>query len=153
MFFLNINPQNYEKLVGKVNKAVSNKKNKIFILYYLEGCGPCNATRPEWKKIENTNIQGKNDNNIYVVEIDQTLSSKLNGLPEPTSFPTIKYITDGGKTIENYEDSSLPATKDRSIDSFVEWIQSKNVKKGGKKHKSRKTRKSRKSRKRTRIGR
>ena len=88
----------------------------------MEGCGPCNATRPEWNKIKSVTIP--NSDNIYVVDIDQTLSSKLNGLTEPNSFPTMRFVTNGGKIVENYEDSSIEQ-KDRTIDSFVKWIKSK----------------------------
>jgi hypothetical protein len=52
-------------------------------------------------------------------------------MPEPSSFPTMRYISNNGKTIENYEDSDIE-TKDRTIDSFVDWVNSKtNSKKGG----------------------
>ena len=40
---------------------------------------------------------------------------------EPNSFPTIRFITNKGKDVENYEDSSVE-NKDRTIDSFVDWI-------------------------------
>jgi len=122
MFFIHINPTNFHKHIKKLNNIIANKKNKLFILYYMEGCGPCNATRPEWNKIKSVTIP--NSDNIYVVDIDQTLSSKLNGLTEPNSFPTMRFVTNGGKIVENYEDSSIEQ-KDRTIDSFVKWIKSK----------------------------
>ena len=37
---------------------------QVFILFYMEGCGPCNATRPEWKKIENV-LKNKYNNSNY----------------------------------------------------------------------------------------
>jgi hypothetical protein len=36
----------------------------------------------------------------------------------------MKYITNKGHTIENYEDSSIK-NKDRSADSFINWVESK----------------------------
>jgi hypothetical protein len=42
-------------------------------------------------------------------------------------FPTMKYITNRGNTIEAYEESSIK-NKDRSADSFVNWIESKILK-------------------------
>ena len=36
----------------------------------------------------------------------------------------MRFITNAGKSVENYEDSSIE-NKDRSIDSFIEWIKSK----------------------------
>ena len=41
---------NSEKEVGKVDQFVK-KGYDVFILVYMDGCGPCNATRPEWAKI------------------------------------------------------------------------------------------------------
>jgi hypothetical protein len=131
MFFLHINSKNFYENIKKLNNIIANKYNKIFILYYMEGCGPCNATRPEWSKIKNINMTNSND--IYIVDIDQILSSKINGLPEPNSFPTIQFVTNGGKIIENYEDSSIDV-KDRTIDSFIKWIKYKSKKMTGGKY-------------------
>ena len=39
----------------------------------------------------------------------------------------MRFITNSGKTVENYEDSNI-SNKNRTIDSFVEWIKSKCVK-------------------------
>ena len=59
MVFLHIDTQNYNKKgetgetpIQTLNKFIRTGKN-IFALIYMEGCGPCNATRPEWKKIGN----------------------------------------------------------------------------------------------------
>jgi hypothetical protein len=113
-------------MVKLLDDYIGNKKNKIFILIFMEGCGPCNATRPEWLKIKNvlsSNFLKRND--IIIAAIDHTLAEKLTNLTsKPPSFPTMRFITDGGKTVENYEDSSIH-NKDRTIDSFIEWIQLK----------------------------
>jgi hypothetical protein len=42
---------NSEKDVSKIDQMVKQGKD-VFVLVYMEGCGPCNATRPEWAKIE-----------------------------------------------------------------------------------------------------
>ena len=36
-----------------VDDMIKGKKH-VFILIYMEGCGPCNATRPEWSKMAQT---------------------------------------------------------------------------------------------------
>ena len=36
-----------EKDAFMVDKLV-NQGSDVFILVYMKGCGPCNATRPEW---------------------------------------------------------------------------------------------------------
>lgn len=109
------------KNIATLNKYLTNPRASAFILFYMEGCGPCNETRPEWAKLKNV-MPHSNDDDVVIVAIDQTLFSKLkNAGNEPTGFPTMRYIANKGKINENYEDSSIP-TKDRSIDSFVEWI-------------------------------
>jgi len=110
--------------VAKLDTYIGNKKNKTFILIFMEGCGPCNATRPEWSKIKNVlSPDFLNRNDITIAAIDHTLAEKLTNLKrKPASFPTMRFIE--GSNEENYEDSSIP-TKDRTIDSFVEWIKLK----------------------------
>lgn len=163
MVYLEINKKNYNNgtpsLIDKLNNQLESKNGKIFILFYMEGCGPCNATRPEWSKLKNVlSKEILNNDDIAIAAIDQELSSKLNNIKsEPSSFPTMRFITDAGENVENYEDSDI-TTKDRTIDSFVEWINSKidktkHLKKnmeGGKKRNTKnitKRRNSRKSRK------
>jgi len=111
-------------MIEKLDDYIGNKKNKIFMLIFMEGCGPCNATRPEWSKIQNVlspNFLNRKD--IIIVAIDHTLAEKLTNLKsKPASFPTMRFIE--GSAEENYEDSSIE-NKDRTIDSFVEWIKLK----------------------------
>ena len=134
MKFLNIN-QNNKKLIADLNEHIR-KNDKIFILFYMEGCGPCNAARPEWKKIENVLGNKYNNKNDYiVVDIDQTLMDKLVGLKDmPAGFPTIRYMKGSNYT---------PYDSNRDIDSFVNWIESNMKQSGGKKTKRRKGKKSR----------
>ena len=40
-----------EKLVEQFVKDAKNKKH-IFLFLFLEGCGPCNSTKPNWKNIK-----------------------------------------------------------------------------------------------------
>ena len=92
----------------------------------MEGCGPCNATRPEWKKMENVlNKDFLNRNDIIIASIDHQLAEGMKHVTsKPSSFPTMRFITNYGKDVENYEDSEI-SNKDRTIDSFVEWVESK----------------------------
>lgn len=113
---------------------------QIFVLFYMEGCGPCNSTRPEWKKIENVlNQKYKNNNDLVIADIDQELLDKIPLLQssQPSGFPSMKYMK--GTETQDYEDSSIE-NKDRTIDSFVDWIESKvsAQQKGGNKRKSNK---------------
>ena len=147
MIFLSIDPDNYNKHVsdknsktaktakmGKMGKMtmtpikmlndyIKNGKH-IFLLSYMEGCGPCNATRPEWKKIQNV-LEEKYKhkyNDIAVVDIDHELLKHLSLQISPAGFPSMKYISNKGKQEEDYEESDVE-TKNRSVDSFIEWIE------------------------------
>ena len=121
MYVLHINS---EKEVGKVNQLIKNGSD-VFILVYMVGCGPCNATRPEWSKIESAlkNQYSKN-NKLAIVDINKDYISKVKNIGTIDGFPTIKYIGNYGKTVESYEKSSI-TKKDRSINSFINWIESK----------------------------
>ena len=124
MKFLHIYPGSKDT-TADLNKEIAAPGKHVFLLIYLEGCGPCNATRPEWKKLENVMKTNKN-NNIVVADINQEVASQIKPTQMVTSFPTILYFTENGNKREVYEDSSI-SLKDRTIDSFVEWIQSKNI--------------------------
>jgi len=130
MVFLYINKKNYNEgnknLVKELDDLMGKKNTKIFLLIFMEGCGPCAATRPEWAKLKNVlpfNLLKRDD--IVIASIDHELCEKLENLAsKPPSFPTMRFITGGGKEVENYEDSKVE-NKDRSVDSFVEWIKMK----------------------------
>jgi thiol-disulfide isomerase/thioredoxin len=139
MVFLHINKETVDKfkddkknVVTQLNNFLHNKK--VFLLIYMEGCGPCNMVRPEWKKLENV-LKDRQD--IVIVDIDKNYVHKFPSISSPNSFPTIRYITNKGKTLENYEDSDIKR-KDRSVDSFVEWINTKLKEKNKKNNKTHK---------------
>ena len=126
MIFLHINSKSNNAHL--FNQYIEQGK-QIFVLFYMEGCGPCNMTRPEWKKIENILSSTDTNNNIVVVDIDQEVSEELKYLQsKPIGFPTIRYIANKGKTSEDYNG-------ERNIDAFMKWIQSKSTfKKSGAKN-------------------
>ena len=110
--------------IRDVNKCIS-KGGDIFVMIYMEGCSPCNATRPEWAKIESAlKDQYKKNDKLVIVDINHIYASKLNNIGTVAGFPTMKYITNYGKTVESYEDSSVQK-KDRTITSFINWIETK----------------------------
>jgi hypothetical protein len=118
MQFLHINPSTNNE--DEFDKMVNNG-NHVFVLIYMEGCGPCQATRPEWAKIKN--ILGQPDRKkkypkVVVADVDQILCDKMEHIKSLSGFPTMRYISGNGNVVENYEN-------DRSIDAFIEWIDSK----------------------------
>jgi hypothetical protein len=129
MVYLEINKKNHKtnpNLIKKINRHLNNKDNKLFILFFMEGCGPCMQTRPEWSKLQNVlSEEFIQKPDIAIVSIDKDLFGQLKRIKrEPNGFPTMRFITDSGNVEENYEDSDISA-KDRTIDSFVEWIKLK----------------------------
>jgi Thioredoxin len=118
MEFLHINPSTAN--AHMFDKMVDDGKH-VFVLIYMEGCGPCEATRPEWTKIQN--ILGDSQQKmkypgVVIADVDQSVSNNIKHISGLSGFPTMRYISDKGKVIENYE-------KDRSIDAFINWIDSK----------------------------
>jgi thiol-disulfide isomerase/thioredoxin len=115
---------NSEKEVGKVDQFVK-KGYDVFILVYMDGCGPCNATRPEWAKIESAlKDQYAKNNNLVIIDINKDYLSKIKHIGPIDGFPTMKYIGNNGKTVELYEKSSI-TKKDRTVSSFINWIETK----------------------------
>ena len=118
MKFVHIDKNNTDYM----NELIKSKKD-IFLLIYMEGCGPCNKVRPEWKKIENIFINNNNNKknknpNIVIADVETANMNKIHLTNMPDSFPTIKYISNGGETEENYE-------KELDVSSLMEWINSK----------------------------
>ena len=157
MVFIHIDKKNCMNrncnMIEELDTMLGNKNIKTFLLIFMEGCGPCNATRPEWSKIKNVlsrNFLKRKD--IVVAAIDNNLADKLVNLKiKPSGFPTMRFITDGGNTSENYEDSNN-IKKDRTIDSFIEWIHLKtgenlNMQKSNKPYKKNKSNKNNKTHK------
>jgi len=143
MKFLHINTENFNKKDSESNKTPiqelkSNMTNDVFALIYMEGCGPCNATRPEWKKLENIlENNNNNDKDVLIVDIDKDILGKIPFFKiNPSGYPTMVYMKLNKP--EHYEDSNIE-NKDRTVDSFVEWIESKTKNKtnyGGKSKKN-----------------
>lgn len=116
---------NSKEEADKINKLVNQGKD-VFILVYMEGCGPCNATRPEWAKMESTlSQQYANNDKVVIVDLNKDYQDIISEhLGDIDGYPTLKYINKKGKIVESYENSSVK-NKDRSVDSFVAWIESK----------------------------
>jgi thiol-disulfide isomerase/thioredoxin len=114
---------NSESDSQNVDALIDNESNHLFVLVYMDGCGPCNATRPEWEKLENAlaSQYAKNDT-LYIIDINKDYIDNVKKIGPIDGFPTIKYFHKGN--MENYEDSNI-RTKDRTVDSFMEWIESK----------------------------
>jgi hypothetical protein len=140
MVFSHIHSSNDKSEIGKLNIHI--KKGKpAFVLIFMEGCGPCNMTRPEWGKLKNVLPKYQKDDNVMIADVDQTVLDQLSSIKEkPMGFPTMLYIE--GNQVENYEGG-------RTITDFVKWIEGKKKmeQKGGKSRNLKKNKKTKKTRK------
>jgi len=126
MPYYEIDTKNSSKLISLINNKMKKSDYKTFVLIYMEGCGPCNATRPEWKKLKNIlNSDILERNNVMIVAVNKDIVDNMNHVDPPSSFPTMRYITNSGKLVENYEDCNDVKEKNRTVDSFIEWIKAK----------------------------
>jgi len=108
----------------QINKLIGQGKD-VFILVYMEGCGPCNATRPEWAKLESAlKDQYSKNNKLAIVDLNKDYQDVVQHLGNIDGYPTLKYINHNGKKVETYEDSNVKS-KDRSVNSFINWVESK----------------------------
>ena len=106
---------------AKLNKHLDSGHH-VFALIYMEGCGPCNAARPEWGKLKRTlGQQYKKNNNLVVADVDKDFAHLIHKIKQPNAFPTIIYISPN--KIENFEESSIN-DKSRNVDCFMNWIDS-----------------------------
>ena len=121
MIILNASDPDNAKKINDIIKKIKH----VFILVYMVGCGPCNATRPEWKKMCQA-IENKYSSNgdVAILDLDSKFMNEVKGIGDVSGFPTMKYISNNGNKIESYEDSNIP-NKKRSSDSFINWIDSK----------------------------
>ena len=116
------NDKKNQKKLDHLNKAIASGKH-VFLFLFMVGCGPCNATKEPWSQIqnhlENEHLQNPN---IILAMIDKDYYSKLMNIGnEPMGFPTLRYIRNG---VEDYEDSEI-SRKDRSAESFADWVKIK----------------------------
>ena len=125
------NKYNIEK--SKSIKQLQNYLNNgddVFALVYMNGCGPCEETKPKWHELKN---KYQTDKNICVASIEHSLLDEVNNdliKKDITGFPTLRHIR--GKMKQDYEDVE-GIKKDRSLESFIEWLESKKSKKESRK--------------------
>lgn len=83
-----------------LKNAIADGKH-VFLLIYMNGCGPCNETKPKWREFESKH---ENDDNVSILDIEQGSIGDVASLigESPKGFPCMRYIK--GKNIEDYED-------------------------------------------------
>jgi hypothetical protein len=116
MSFLHIHRNTLHQKHKYKSHLERSKDTKVFLLIYMEGCGPCNAVRPEWAKLKHHKIP----DNVMVVDVDKDYIGDMTMIgQDPEGFPTIRMITNSGEHVEEY-----PNNKHRTYHNFAEWIDS-----------------------------
>lgn len=112
-----------EAKVQELNDYVNSGKD-VFMFIYMVGCGPCNATHPEWTKLENAlEHQYKDNNNLVIASVESKVVSSVKHTGDIIGYPTLMYLSHNGKKIEQFESSSIK-TKKRDVDCFMNWVES-----------------------------
>lgn len=117
MVYIEISDASQTEKISQLNNHLSN--GSVFLLIYMEGCGPCNMTRPEWKKMADS---PQTANKIIAAVVNTAFSSLVGAGESPVGFPTIRFIHDG--RVDEYN-------KERGAESLLAWVSSQQ--KGGRK--------------------
>ena len=108
-----------KKEIERIDEYIKDGKH-VFILIFMNGCGPCEATRPEWDKIEKAlkNKHVKRDD-VVIIDVNKDYLGEIKGVGSVDGYPTMKYIKDG--KISDFDKGN------RDVATFVSWIESKIV--------------------------
>lgn len=99
------------------------KKNKhVFLFVFMNTCGPCIQTKPQWDNTQDLLEKKYGNRDDYIVaRMNYKFFDELgNAGSEPSGFPTLRYVKN--ENAEEYEDSGFG---DRNTDSFIQWITEK----------------------------
>ena len=135
-----------EESLKELNKHLDSGKD-VFAFIFMNGCGPCDSTKVDWHKLKDSS--SATDPNVCVVDIEQSLFDEVKNpkfKEAPSAFPTMRHIR--GEKVEEYEDVE-GIVKDRSLKSFVDWLDKSKIKNkssqiGGKKRTISRIKKNRK---------
>jgi thiol-disulfide isomerase/thioredoxin len=105
---------------SKMNEFLKSGKN-AFVLIYMDGCGPCMSTHPEWKKLA-SKFENQDDIGVFDVEMSNLGEINHDGLKRNIAgYPTMRHVH--GNTTSEYEKCEN-ISHDRTHESFVDWINS-----------------------------
>jgi len=136
---------NNQQMIDEINRLLKSGKS-VFLFTYMDGCGPCNSTIPQWDNISNSDKLKdhiKHGDDVVTVRINKDLFPLLKDMgSEPGGFPSLRHVTKD--QAEEFEDWQTPdgSIRDRSTDSFIKWIEDKISKKQGVKKQPMRTRKN-----------
>ncbi len=126
---------NNQHVIDEINDELLKHDKNVFLFTYMDGCGPCNSTIPEWDNISNSDKLKdhiKHGDDVVTVRINKDLFPLLKNMgSEPGGFPSLRHVTKD--QVEEFEKWESPdgSIRDRSTDSFIKWIEDKISKKKG----------------------
>ena len=101
-----------------MNELIRSKKD-IFLLIYMDGCGPCMSTHPKWMELE-SKFKNQDDIGVFDIEMSNLANIDHEGLKRNIAgYPTMRHIH--GNTTSEYEKCEN-ISHDRTHESFVDWI-------------------------------
>ena len=121
----NMNQNKMKDYASAINKFLKSGKD-AFVLIYMDGCGPCMSTHPEWKKLA-SKFENQDDIGVFDVEMSNLGEINHEGLKRNIAgYPTMRHVHgDSSSEYEKCENIS----HDRTHESFVDWINSISSKK------------------------
>ena len=122
----------------------------VFVLFYMSGCGPCNATRPEWRALS-TEVRRRRLrvprglSSVVIADVNEEYLSSFPDLPRPPSaFPTIECVHLPTRQVDVYQgERTAPrmyAYIQRRLDAFAVRVQGGGGVCGGRRARSRRPR-------------
>lgn len=122
-----MNQTKMKDYASAINKFLKSGKN-AFVLIYMDGCGPCMSTHPEWKKLE-TKFANQDDIGVFDIEMSNLANIDHEGLKRNIAgYPTMRHVH--GNTTSEYEKCEN-ISHDRTHESFLDWINKKSSMRGG----------------------
>ena len=125
----------------KVRTHLKGVPKHTFVMFYMNGCGPCNQTKPLWmetaKYFNGLKIPSKKQKEgLIICAIESKFANLIN--KDINGYPTFCYYLNGQlQPNDNFK-------AERSVQEFVNWINKAGEKKsGGKTKKRRPIKKSR----------
>ena len=115
--------------VNEINKMIEDGKN-VFVLIYMDGCGPCMQTKPKWDQMAQDLSNPEIEDDIVIADVNKNYMNDLKHIGDIDGYPTMKHIGKKGQHVKAYEDSHVKQ-KDRSPESFKEWIKTHDKLMGG----------------------
>jgi len=135
MRFIDVNE---DSKVDKYNKLL--RDNHVIVLFYMDGCGACEALKPHWNEFEKE-LRSKKDkhDNIVIAKVNSRYMNDISGYKSILGYPTIYHLHNGEKISEFSDKRTVSA-----LNKYLNNIKS-HAKKGGRRRVKRNRRSSRKS--------